>query len=171
MKKVLIAYITKTNTTKEAAGIIGEELTKNGMEPEILRFDEVTDLSGYDAAILGAPINGMTWHTAAIKFVEDHRTELSKMPTSYFFMSYLLFTGCNIWKNAIRKSLKGVSMIVKPVKIGMFGGKVESEFPGFVRFLFGVKKGAPLDVRDPDKVRVWAQEWVTEHTVPGSGNI
>lgn len=161
MSKVLIAYVTKTGTTKNAAFQIADVLKENGYEPEILPIADVTKLDDYDAVIIGAPINGMNWHPDATGFVVKNKDELNKVPTAYYFMSYILFQGCNFWKNITRKNLNKVSIMLKPLKIGMFGGKLAKEFPAFARFLFGVKKNSPIDLTDNIAVWEWATEWVT----------
>ena len=65
-----------------------------------------------------------------------------------------------MWKKTINKSLNKASALVKPMMIGKFDGRIEDEFPGFVRLLFGVKKGTPLDLRDWDAIRAWAKEYL-----------
>ncbi|MHB1484745.1 MAG: flavodoxin domain-containing protein [Saccharofermentanales bacterium] len=161
MNKVLIAYVTKTGTTKNAADEIAAVLQENGFETDVVPFAEVMKIEDYDAVIIGAPINGMNWHPDASAFVAKHQIELNRVPTSYYFMSYILFQGCGFWKKAINKSLDKVSLIVKPVKVGKFGGKLGKEFPAFARILFGVKKDSPIDLTDNTAVRKWADEWVT----------
>lgn len=160
MRKVLIAYVTKTNTTKEAAQEIGRVLNDRGFSTDILPMSEVRSVAEYGAAILGAPINGMQWHPDASAFVTAFQNDLQNMPTSYFLVSYLLITGREFWKKAIRASLDKVSALVKPFMTGMFGGRVEITFPAVPRFLFGVKKDAPIDVTDFGDVRKWAEQWV-----------
>lgn len=160
MNKVLIAYVTKTNSTKDAALEISAVLEENGFETDVIPFTDVVKIGDYDAVIIGAPINGMNWHPDASAFVAKYQTELNRVPTAYYFMSYILFLGCNFWKKAIDKSLDKVSLIVKPVKVGKFGGRLGKEFPAFARILFGVKKGSPIDLTDNMAVRKWAEEWV-----------
>ena len=160
MNKILITYITKTYTTKDAAVEIAGVLEENGFETEIIPIADVIKIEDYDAVIIGAPINGMNWHPDAAAFVEKYRNELSRVPTAYYFMSYILFQGCNFWKKIILKSLDKVGKLVKPVKTGMFGGKLGKEFPAFARILFGVKKNSPIDLTDNIEVRKWATELV-----------
>ncbi len=159
MKRVLITYVTKTNTTKEAAAEIRQMLEAQGFLSDVLPIAEVASLTDYQAVIIGAPINGMSWHPDAKAFVTRFQQELNAVPTSLFLVSYLLFTGCNFWKKIIRKSLDKVSALVKPVSVGMFGGRIDKVFPALPRFLFGVKKDAPIDATNPEDVRAWALDW------------
>jgi menaquinone-dependent protoporphyrinogen oxidase len=162
MSKILIAYMTKTGTTREVAEEIARIAGDKGIIPDVLPLSAVESPGGYDAVLIGAPINGMQWLPEASDFVEKHKEALKKIPTAYFFVSYLVNSGCGFWRKIIRKSLDKVSETVKPVKVGMFDGRVEKAFPAFARFLFGLKKDIPLDLRDWDAIRAWGEEYITE---------
>lgn len=157
MSRVLVTYYTKTGSTKEVAERIGSQLQGDQFEVDVKPMSEVRSLEGYSSVVIGAPINGMNWVPEAGQFVSAHQAALAHVPTAYFFLSYLIVEGRNNWKNTIKKSLNKVSDQVKPVQVGMFGGKVEAEFPTVVRWLFGVRKDAPLDVRDWDAITNWTK--------------
>lgn len=162
MKKLCIAYVTKTNTTKEIAEEIGKVAREKNWTVKVPPLTAVADLREYDAVLIGAPINGMQWLPEAVEFVEKHQKVLAERPTSYFLVSYLMNSGAKMWKKTIDKSLNKVSDIVAPMKIGKFDGRVEDEFGTIPRLLFGLKKGTPLDLRDWDQIREWASEYVAE---------
>ena len=159
MKKVLIAYVTKTGTTANAAEIIGGTLRDEGFDATVMPLADAGSLDSYDSVIIGAPINGMAWHPDATAFVVNHAAELSQKDVSFYLLSYIYFTGCNFWKKVIAKAFGRLPQSVHPRKTGMFGGKVEKEFPAFPRFLFGVRKGTPTDLQDDETVRQWARQW------------
>jgi menaquinone-dependent protoporphyrinogen oxidase len=160
MSKLCIAYVTKTNTTKEIAEEIGKIAREKEWTVKVLPLTAVTDLREYDAVLIGAPINGMQWLPAANEFVEKHQKVLNERPTSYFLVSYLLNSGAQLWRKLIDKSLNKAGRIVPPFSIGKFDGRVDAEFPAFARLLFGVKKGTPLDLRNWDQIRAWAKEYI-----------
>lgn len=157
MSRILVTYYTKTGSTKEVAERIGSQLQGEHLEVDVMPMSAVSSLDGYSGVVIGAPINGMNWVPEAGQFVSTHQAALSQVPTAYFFLSYLIVEGRNNWKNTIKKSLNKVSEQVQPVQVGMFGGKVESAFPTVFRWLFGVRKDAPLDVRDWDAINNWAK--------------
>ena len=66
MKKVLIAYATRSGTTAEVARTIGEEIEKTGTQVDVLSVDKVNGLESYDAVVLGAPMI-LGWHRAALR--------------------------------------------------------------------------------------------------------
>lgn len=158
MKKILVAYGTKTDTTKEVAEEIGNVLEQCGFTIELKQFHEVKTIEGYQGVVVGAPINGMSWRPDAKTFIKEHAEQLNKIPTAYFNVSYLIYIGRDMWKKAIKNSFNKASQVVKPVMTGTFGGRVEAAFPAVARFIFGVKKGASLDQRNWDIIQIWADE-------------
>lgn len=162
MNSVLIAYYSKTGSTKEIAEEIGKILVARGFQTEIKDLTAIQELGSHCAVIVGAPINGFRWVPEAEKFIDDHKSQLEKIQTAYFMVSYLLKTGRDSLRNKMLGTLNKAKATVPPVSTGYFGGKVGSDFPAIARLMFGVKKGAPLDVRDWDEIRVWAEALATK---------
>jgi len=162
MSKLCIAYVTKTNTTREIAEEIAKVAREKNWDVKVLPVSAIDDPKEFDAILIGAPINGMQWLPEAVAFVEKNQTALKEISTSYYLVSYLMNSGAKMWKKTINKSLNKVTALVQPAKIGKFDGRVEDEFPGFARLLFGIKKGTPLDLRDWDQIREWTNEYLEE---------
>jgi menaquinone-dependent protoporphyrinogen oxidase len=148
MKRVLIAYISKTNTTREIAEHIKDALQTDEVNVDVLNFGEVKSVAEYNAVIVGSPINGMMWLPQANEFVMSNKDALNKVPTFYFYVSYLFKDGRKMWKKAIDKSLNKAAKTVKPVAIGKFSGRVDKKFPRFFGWMFGIKRDLPLDLVD-----------------------
>lgn len=58
MKKVLIAYASRTGKTKKMAEYVAEGVRMGGDQPEIKKISEIkdeTELQGYDAYVFGSP--------------------------------------------------------------------------------------------------------------------
>jgi menaquinone-dependent protoporphyrinogen oxidase len=160
MKKLLIAYYTETNTTKEIAEKIGRIAEAKEWESDILRLSEVNSVKDYDAVIIGAPVHAMHWVPEANSFVEKHREDLKNIPVAYYLVAYLLNCSRPFFQKLIRKSLNKASAVVEPMATGMFDGRVESEFPAFPRLIFGVKAGTATDLRDWAQIESWAGSFV-----------
>lgn len=158
MGTVLIAYISKTGSTKEIAEEIGKILGENGIQTETKDLLTLQDLDQYSAVVVGAPINGFRWLPEAEKFITDHQDQLAKVQTAYFIVSYLLKAGRASLRKKMGETLEKAKSIVAPISEGYFGGRVESNFPAPFRLMFGIKKGTPLDVRDWDEIKIWAAE-------------
>lgn len=164
MSKLCIAYITKTNTTKEIADEIAKIAREKNWTVTVQDLKSIQSVQEYDAILIGSPINGMQWLPEANEFVEKHQKELSQMSTSFYLVSYLMNSGSKMWKKSIEKSLNKATKFVTPFMIGKFDGRIEDEFPAFARILFGVKKGTALDLRDWDAIRAWAHDFTDKLT-------
>lgn len=162
MGAVLIAYISKAGSTKEIAEEIGKVLGESGIRTEIQDLLTLQDFGDYSAVVIGAPINGFRWLPEAEKFIEDHKDQLEKKQTAYFIVSYLLKTARASLRKKMGQTLEKAKSIVAPISEGYFGGRVDSNFPALFRLMFGVKKDAPMDVRNWDEIRAWAAKLATK---------
>ncbi|MDD4716847.1 MAG: flavodoxin domain-containing protein [Eubacteriales bacterium] len=163
MRNILIAYVSKTGTTAEAAALIASRLEEKGFYTTVLPISEAGSLEIYDSFIIGGPINGMTWHPEASSFVSTNTVILSEKDVSFFCLSYMIKTGRDFWKKQISKAFDSSAAKVKPSSTGIFGGKIDKELPGIARFIFGVKRGSDADQRDNSEVIAWADKWAEDH--------
>src|SRR5512143_3621112 len=83
MKKILVAYATNSGSTTEVARVIGEELRKTGIQVDVLSVAEISQLSGYDAMVVGAPMI-LGWHRQALRFLRKNRGALKHLPLAVF---------------------------------------------------------------------------------------
>lgn len=116
LKKILVTYATLSGTTVEVAQTIGEEITRAGLEVDVLPLEKVTDLDAYDGVVLGGPMV-MGWHRSASAFLRKHNRQLSHKPLAIFVMAMSLTT-------TSEKSVSGVPLCIDeklpkpPVKEG-----------------------------------------------------
>ena len=54
--KVLVAYATKYSATAEIAEKIGQVLRQAGLRTDVLPADRVSDVSSYQAVVLGSAV-------------------------------------------------------------------------------------------------------------------
>lgn len=160
MKKILVTYYTKTGTTKTTAKKIKEALSKDLKEVEIMKIDEVASLDYYDVIILGTPINGMQPAEKAKEFIKTYETALKEKEVYFFVLSYIHSQGRKFWKNRIENSVKAVKSKIEALDTRIFGGAIEEPMPGFIRWVFGIKKSADLDLRNDAEILYWTQELV-----------
>ena len=154
MNKALVAYTTNSGSTEDIARKVAEELGRNGAQVDLIRLEQVTDFTGYDLVIVGAPMI-LGWHRGARKFIQQHQAALSRVPVAYFAAAMSLtktgetqIDSVPIYvdpglakppKNTARLSFREnyattkryflpvlkVANQIKPVSIAFFGGKLE----------------------------------------------
>jgi menaquinone-dependent protoporphyrinogen oxidase len=156
MKKILIAYGTRTGSTKEVAEAIGKTMASCGLQADVKPFSQVGDLGGYSGCVVGAPVNGMQWLPEAPAFIGAHRDALSKIPVAYYLLSVVMSGGRASLRASMPKRFDQASAIVKPIDTACFGGKMEAAPPAILRLLFGLKKDCPRDGRKWEEIGAWA---------------
>jgi len=105
MNTVLVVYTTNSGSTAEVARAIGEELSREGAAVEVRPLAEVTEVSGYQAVIVGGPMI-LGWHRDAVAFLKRHQEALRDKPVAYFFTALSLtrsgenhLNGCTVFQD------------------------------------------------------------------------
>src|SRR3712207_3802689 len=80
----LVAVASRHGSTKEIAEAIAEELRGAGSPTDLRQADEVGDIEGYDAVVLGSAIYMDNWLAEARQFVEGNRERLTTVPIWLF---------------------------------------------------------------------------------------
>ena len=81
---VLVTAASKHGATREIATEIARVLDEHGLSTEFLDLDDVTDLSSYQACIVGSGIYLGNWLKNARRFLDTHAAELTQRPTWLF---------------------------------------------------------------------------------------
>jgi len=73
MKKVLVAYYSRSGNTEKMAKIIAEELSKKNISVDLKRVEEIEidSLPNYDGYIIGSPNYFGTMAAEVKKFIDD----------------------------------------------------------------------------------------------------
>jgi menaquinone-dependent protoporphyrinogen oxidase len=105
-KKCLVVYATNSGSTQEVAEAVAEEVRKSRITVDLRPLEEVSDLSQYEAVVIGAPMI-LGWHRGAVKFLKKHQQALSQRQVAYFM------TAMSLTKTD-ESELKGVSLLIDP---------------------------------------------------------
>jgi menaquinone-dependent protoporphyrinogen oxidase len=187
MKRVLVAYATMAGSTVEVAQAVGEEIAKSGLQVDVLPISEVKDLQTYDGVVVGGPMI-MGWHRDGLRLLKKHRQALQNIPLAVFVMAISLTqTGdtsvddvpvyvdeklpktpaneehLNLREryarlsNYLRPIIKATRP-VKPVRIGVFGGRLEYGRLKWwaVLFVMLIIQAPAGDRRNWSAIRSWA---------------
>lgn len=161
-KKVLVVYASKCGSTGEVAGVVAEVLAKAGAVVDVRRVQDVRDLQGYSAVVIGSAARMQKLLPEAVSFAKKHRAALQKVNTAYFSVGIGM-------KEDTPKNREETSLYLRPLcairapaaSLGLFGGKIDiSKLEGIYRLTFSFAKDAlpEGDYRDWDAIRAWAGE-------------
>ena len=157
---ILVCFATRYGSTKEIAGIIGEELRNAGYQVTVFPISEVTDPGIYDAIIIGSPLYMGKWLAEARDFVSRFKHQLQERPVAVFSVGYSL-------KERTKENLQNVDtaldssikILISPVFVGYFAGMVNPDIMSFAdKAIISLSGALPGDYRDPSEVRRWARE-------------
>jgi menaquinone-dependent protoporphyrinogen oxidase len=156
MNKVLVAYTSKTGTTKNYAEVLASALKAQGLEVDVMTLAEAGGFDGYDAVLIGAPINGMQLVPEATGFLAANQARLAGRKTAVFAVSYMHGKARNMFSKAIEKSTAKAAATAGALDWKVFPGRIDRPMPGIARLLFGLAADLPVDRQDPEAARAWA---------------
>jgi menaquinone-dependent protoporphyrinogen oxidase len=156
---VLVAAASKHGGTEEIAARIGADLAEHGLDVEVKKLEDVRDLTGYDACVLGSGIYFGNWVKPARRFIDSHTAELAQRPT-WLFASGSIVGDPPIGDdpNALRAGL--AEQLVETTHARehkLFGGKLDMGELGLAEKLpVRMARGREGDWRDWAAVDDWA---------------
>ena len=157
--RILVAYASKHGATTEIAKKIGEILQEAGLNVSVLSAEQVSDLTPFDAVVLGSAVYAGSWRKEAVKFLETYASSLATIPV-WFFSSDPTGEGD---PNTLMKgwhfptAQQPLADRIQPRDIAVFQGELDMEKLNFAEKLIikGVK--APVgDFRNWDAITDWA---------------
>lgn len=157
MAAVLVAFATKYGSTQEVAGVIAGALREHGLDTHMNPARDVSGLDGYSAVVLGSALYNHRWHPDAVRFVDRHRTELTRVPVAVFAVGPVNDTQQEF--DDARGQLDRVLARwewLSPASVAVFGGRFDParlRFPGAARLL---SKVPATDIVDPATIGDWA---------------
>lgn len=163
VNKVLVAYASKCGSTGEVAQAIGQALCAHGAMVDVRRIEEVGDVAGYDAFVVGSAIRMGAWLPQAKQFVEANAATLSAAPTAFFTVHMLNLGDSEESKAARAAYVAPVHAILAPQAEAFFAGKLDMGKMSFLdRMISKLMKAKDEDKRDWNDIAVWANELLLE---------
>jgi len=163
--KILVAYASLCGSTGGVAGAIAGTLCDGGASVDVLRVENVSDLTSYHGVVIGSAIRSDHWLPEASDFVEEHRKVLSRIPVAYF-LTCLTLAGSTEENQkkalAFMTPLRQKTPHVIPVDTGLFAGALAyDKLPFMMRIIMKMKMQgkdvAEGDYRDWKAIKTWAK--------------
>jgi len=156
---VLVTAASKHGATLEIGETIARVLEEHGLPAEFVEIDEVGDLGGYNAYVVGSGIYLGNWLKEARRFVDDHAAELARRPTWLFASGSIVGDPpVDDDPNALRAGL--AEQLVETTHARehkLFGGKLDKSKLGLAeRLPVRMARGREGDWRDWAAVDKWA---------------
>jgi menaquinone-dependent protoporphyrinogen oxidase len=157
--KVVVAYATKCGSTGEIAKAIAGELTARGFGVDVKLAENVKDLTGYSAVVLGSAVRFGQWLSPAVDFATRFKEKLGTLPVAIFTAHIMALGGSEEDRAGRQAYIAPVLKEIQPVDTAFFAGCVDPEKLSFVEKTIGRIVGSPEgDKRDWTKIRAWAGE-------------
>lgn len=162
MRRILVAYATKMDSTREIAERIGDELRAAGHEVDVRPAADVRDRIDHDVVILGSALYSATWLSDANRFVRRHLAELQSRPVWVFSSGPLDARRAAANPPITRHAAEVVAAIGVRGHV-TFGGRLAPDAPVTPQVLATHTVG---DFRNWDAVRDWARAVARELADP-----
>jgi menaquinone-dependent protoporphyrinogen oxidase len=165
---ILVAYASRHGATQGIAERIAETLRAGSLKAEARPARDVSDLTGYDAFVIGSAVYMFHWLKDATRFLRHNRSFLADRPV-WLFSSGPLGTettdaqGRDVLEVSQAKEIPEFIEAIHPRDHTMFFGAF---FPGkpiglgerFVAMMPAARKAMPQgDFRDWEAVEAWAE--------------
>ena len=151
--QVLVAYATKYGSTREIAELIGERLRAAGLEVNVAAARTVSDLSPYQAVVLGSALYAAHWQREANRFVVRHTFALQVRPV-WLFSSGPLDRSADAGTLPPAPSVAITTDPIGSLDHRTFGGRLLADTPGVEPQVLATHPTG--DFRDWDAIRSWA---------------
>ena len=161
-ERVLVAYASQCGSTGEIAEAIGRVLCEAGTVVDVRLVNNVSDLTPYQAVVVGSAVHSSQWMPEAVEFVKKHRDALSRVTVAYFVASLTTVADTVETRRKAVTYLDPVREQVQPVDVGLFAGKLDfGKLPPMYRLIWPLTAGGHVregDYRDWEAIRAWATE-------------
>jgi menaquinone-dependent protoporphyrinogen oxidase len=177
---VLVAYASRHGSTAGIAERIGSGLRSTGLLVEVRSVNDVRDVAGYDAFVVGGAAYMFHWLKEATAFVKRHQAVLAERPV-WLFSSGPLGTdlvdeqGRDVFETTRPKEFAQLQTLIRPRGERVFFGARDPDAPvvgigeRMLRLMPASKASLPSgDFRDWPTIDAWAVEIASELRSSGS---
>lgn len=158
--KILVAYASKHGATADIAEKIGQLLSQEDLDADVIPANQVVDVMQYDAFIIGSASYIGQWRKEASKFLGTNEKLMAGRPV-WLFSSGPTGEGDAVelmkgWR--FPEKLRPVVERIKPRDITVFHGMIDTEKLNFFeKFIIKIVKAPTGDFRNWDAIASWTK--------------
>jgi menaquinone-dependent protoporphyrinogen oxidase len=158
--KVLVTYGTRNGGTAGIANVIATELAEAGVVTDVRPASWVTDITAYDAVVLGGAIYAGRWHRDARRFAHKYAKTLADRPV-------WVFSSGPLDASADDKDIPPVAQAATAVRElharahMTFGGRLDEFAEGFIARAM-LRSGHGGDFRNDKRIKDWSRTIAAE---------
>jgi menaquinone-dependent protoporphyrinogen oxidase len=161
--RILVTYASRRGSTRDVAQAIAQTFRDGGAAVDMVPIADVTDLTAYQAVIVGSAIRFGRWLPEAVEFVTNNRDFLSQVPTAFFTVCMTLHQDTEENRRTAAEFLEPVRAILTPTSEGWFAGNlVYREINLWQRTLARAIKFPEGDFRNWEAIRAWAEHVMSD---------
>lgn len=167
-RTVLVAVASRQGSTRQIAREIAAQLRTHGVVADVRNAADVSELTGYDAIVLGSAIHIHRWLPEAEAFITRHRAALKTRPVWLFSSGMLAVDKKTSWEANYPQSIDKMRAAVGAREHKIFTGRRQMEEPKafWKPFLNVFTKMSHFnmtlgDYRDWDAIQQWARTIAT----------
>ena len=158
--RVLVAYATGHGSTRGVAERIATRLAEAGAQVDARPVDDVDDLAGYNAVVLGSGVYNQSWIPSATGFLRANSAALAARPVWLFSVGMFGDTHRGIGK-LMRREPREIGEFhdaIHPREYRVFAGAIQRhQWPLPSRLFFHAFGGRFGDNRDWPEIEGWAK--------------
>lgn len=152
--KVLVTAASKHGATAEIGEAIGKQLVEHGLSVHVADPEDVTDLVGYDAVVLGSAVYAGHWLGPAKELLDRLEDELAARRVWLFSSGPV---GDPPKPDEDPVDVEIAMRMTRAEEHRVFSGRLDKRLLGFAERAVIVALRAPTgDYRDWDEIAAWA---------------
>lgn len=153
MAEILVAYATKSGSTKEIAEVIAEQIRHAAHEVTVLDAADVRSIEPYKAVVLGSALYAGRWRRDAVKLLRRNEELLARRPVWLFHSGPI---GPEQVPQRAPRKVREIAARIGAEEPVTFGGRLTSETAvGFIAKKMA-RSSMAGDFRNWDEIRLWA---------------
>lgn len=157
---VLVTAASRHGATAELAAVIAEQLAALGVSSDLQAPEDVAEVTGYDAVVLGSAVYAGRWLGSAKELVRRCGDQLSERPV-WLFSSGPVGAPPKPDEDPVDAAAMVVATGAREHRV--FAGRLDRQRLGVAeRLVVGMVRAPDGDFRDRDAVRQWAARIVDE---------